>query len=142
MAPTIRLSDAVWCTSGKKPRMSRALHDALACLAASAALAGCIIIPVPPYGEGKLAPTSIDSIKPAVTTREDVLLTLGPPSHRLADDRIFTYEWQQTVAWILTYGGTGGVVDGKSWHVFAVEFDQDGVVLRARDISTEYTDKK
>jgi len=119
--------------------MNRVLHLALACLGASAALAGCIIIPVPPYGEGKLASSSIDSIKPAVTTREDVLLTLGPPSHRLAADRIFTYEWEQTVAWVGTYGAVG---DARSWHAFAVEFDQDGVVLRARDMKTKFTGKE
>jgi outer membrane protein assembly factor BamE (lipoprotein component of BamABCDE complex) len=105
-------------------------------------LAGCIIIPVPPYGEGKLAPASIDSIKPGVTTREDVLLDLGPPSHRLAADRIFAYEWQQTVAHLVV-GFPGGAAGSgvKSWQVFAVEFDRNGVVLRAQDMSSEYTGK-
>lgn len=117
--------------------MNRVLRGALTYLAASAALAGCA--PIPPYGQGKLATASMDGIRPAITTREDVLLSLGPPSHRLADDHIFTYEWLEAVAMPL-FPSTYLFL----WepHVFAMEFDQQGVVLRAQDMRTEYTGKK
>ena len=112
----------------------------------AAVLGGCIIIPVPPYGPGRIQRQVIDQIKPGETTREDVLLTLGPPTQRLSDDRIFVYDWKQVVAWIGTGGIAGGSLAGggsgdvESRHFFAIEFGSDGRVVRREDLSASLTE--
>lgn len=95
-------------------------------------LAGCIVVPSPHYGPGRIEHSYLQQIKPGVTSREDVLLELGPPSRRLSADRFFVFDYEEVVAWAGTFGAA---TDVTSHHLLAIEFAPDGRVVRFEDLA-------
>jgi hypothetical protein len=61
--------------------------------------AGCIPLPAPntPFGGARvITPEKTSFISDGVTTRKQVLLTLGEPDYWWDDQRVFAYEWSTT----------------------------------------------
>jgi hypothetical protein len=101
---------------------------------------GCIIVPIP-HGEfacdprpGLFARTDADFIRPAQTTRQQVLLTLGEPDFIWADERTFAYVWATSDLDILFAAGgpgggaIGGIIPMRKKHRLLIRFDEAGVV--------------
>ena len=75
-----------------------------------------------------ISQSSIDDIKPGVTTREDVLINFGNPSVRLDNDRTLEYQWRETT-WVYFWWWTnlrGGTLYRE--HNLYVQFDDNGRV--------------
>ncbi len=95
---------------------------------------GCII----PTGGGPPRPSGpekIAFIHPGVTTRSEVLATLGPPEAVTNDGRIIGYDWEGR-----QWGGAFLGLDARDWGApiwaILVEFDQSDVVVKAEAIKT------
>ena len=90
-------------------------------LASAVTLSGCpFFLPTP--GATARAPSHevVLRIEPSVTTRTDILMTLGEPDDRVEDDRYFVYNWSETRAVI-------GVIIPAGYQAFPI-----GVGLGAR----------
>jgi len=91
---------------------------------------GCIIVPTPAMGHGMISQSSIDDIKPGVTTREDILINFGDPTTRLLNDTVFQYAWEEFhgfYGWGFPgIGGGAGPIGG--WYTLVVYFDDNGRV--------------
>lgn len=104
-------------------------------------LGGCLVVPTAEHGllsgRGAIDDADVTPLASAPTRRETVLLRFGEPSLRLAGDRLFVYPWSVARGyWLLAaaapYGGgtiLGGAIPAR--HLFIVEFDEHGRVLRA-----------
>jgi hypothetical protein len=110
------------------------IATAIAQMLTAVMLAACIPIPVPPYGEGKVDSSTQGRITPGESSREDVLLMLGPPTHRFVHDRFFTYEWAQVVAWVAVPGGGGEAYANRA---LMIEFGPDDRVTRYREVDSD-----
>jgi hypothetical protein len=111
-------------------------------LGLTAAMAGCIILPIPTldHGEGLSEGHVHERLASGQFTREDVLLTFGPPLRHMEEDRYFVYRWDRThwaAVWLFFIpiplaGGFGGGDYGGVYapHYLAMEFDPNGKLLR------------
>ena len=115
----------------------------LAFLSVAITTGGCpFIIPTP--GLEARAPTAevMQTIKPHVTTRTDMLMMLGDPNFRLEDDRYFVYDWtdHKAVAGVgigyLAY--TVALIDLRA---LAIEFAPDGRVARVKEFKKSASGK-
>ena len=88
---------------------------------------GCLM-PTPPHGGfGVITSDSIDFLRPATTTRADVLLRLGNPNYGAAEE-LFVYRWSRVHGyWSI---GFGTAADIQKEHFLAIEFAQDNSVKR------------
>jgi len=77
-------------------------------------------------------------IEPGVTTRIDVLMTLGEPDRRVEEDRYFVYEWSETHAVVGVIVGGGyqagvlGTAELGDRNALALEFGPDARVTRVK----------
>ena len=91
-------------------------------------VSGCVYIPgdfEKPFGKVVTEP-----IKPGVTTRTDILATIGDPLVTYREDRIFIYRGHQNLGYLICAtpcGGSGGAVLDRPYY-FVIEFDQAGTV--------------
>lgn len=116
-------------------RPMRGIHAALCLLILSgAALAlsgGCLYIP---YNDrtrtGGITDEHISSLVPAVTSRTEVLLSIGPPSVRHDDDRLFVYKWLGVQGSIVGLVGSG-INPLYTREVLCIFFDEDRRFKRA-----------
>ncbi|MFO7684794.1 MAG: hypothetical protein R6V60_01770 [Desulfobacterales bacterium] len=112
----------------------------LAACWAAAALAGCIIVPIPTK-EGKVlsgkpvAEEQLAFLPPESSTKRDVLERLGSPTVIWEDARVFVYSWeirQAIVAWAV--GGYGRAAAGLSevpkHYLVLIQFDETDHVRR------------
>ena len=98
---------------------------------------GCVVVPVPQdHVNGRAVTADPLTLKPNVTTEEEVLLRLGDPDS-IWNDRVFVYTWDH-VHWAIFWavgtegGGTGGMSDVTPAHqMLIVQFDETGHVKRA-----------
>lgn len=84
-------------------------------------LTGCI--PIPEHcarGEcsGGVSEDQLTQFVPGVTSREDVLMTLGVPTSRKCDDQVFMYVWSRIAASLLYmvplgYGQASGIISSN-----------------------------
>jgi hypothetical protein len=108
-------------------------------------LSGCIILPIPVARTSGAIPTyrsNIGDQAPATlvqgsTTRRQVLLELGEPDGRGADDRWFTYEsvsrrgglhWAYVVGAETGRGAIGSIDDWDTARRLTIRFDDRGVI--------------
>lgn len=99
-------------------------------------LVGCLIIPVDYHATGSrhnVTPESTNALRVSLTTREDVLLTLGEPNFVSEDGRRFGYFWTKVKAlWAMaSYGpGVGGEITQS--YLIETSFDQSNRVSDVR----------
>ena len=111
-------------------RMLRAAAIAPACLAA---LTGCLVVPLPDdrglvSGKGAVRPSTLEEFRAGETTRADVLLRLGEPTERRANDRVLVYGWEVArVIGIVFFGPGLADAVGKQKYA-AIRFDDRGIV--------------
>jgi hypothetical protein len=94
------------------------------------ALGGCVPVPVPHGLEGSRAPIVEERarfLQAGVTTREEVLLTLGEPEDVLDGERMFVYRWEGALSLVLVPGPPGGPV-AMFRHDLRIGFDDQGRV--------------
>lgn len=109
-------------------------------LAMAGLLGGCypfIVMPIPTFdqGEGLSEGQVHEQLASGQFTREDVLLTFGPPLWHMEADRYFVYRWDRT-HWsegiffiIFPIPGTF-VVHALAPQYLAIEFNPNGELLR------------
>jgi outer membrane protein assembly factor BamE (lipoprotein component of BamABCDE complex) len=89
-------------------------------------ISGCLYIPYHAHIHRVPDEKTLASIKEDVTSKEDILMTLGEPDRVRNDERIFLYWWQEEHGFVGWYGGKGGPVrDTYSLHI---EFDENNIV--------------
>lgn len=122
--------------------IGRVFGNSVLVLALAAAMGGCIVLPVPTLdrGEGLSESQVHERLASGQFTREDVLLTIGPPVRHMEEDRYFVYQWDRTHwSWVwlffipipLAGGGAGGYgVAVYAPHYLAMEFNPNGKLLR------------
>jgi outer membrane protein assembly factor BamE (lipoprotein component of BamABCDE complex) len=109
-------------------RLARMFAPALCALA----IAGCIVVPIPPMGVGMIDRVTIDSIKPGMA-RFDVLLLVGDPHERVYNDRYFIYRWDEAHAAVLIGGYTVGyAIPIEDRNALAIEFTSDHKVAKVQ----------
>jgi len=102
------------------------------------AVSGCpFILPTPGVQKGAPSQDLVLRIEPGVTTRTDVLMTLGEPDRRLEEDRYFVYEWSRThaIVGVVVAGGYQADVLGAALgdrKALALEFGPDARVTRVK----------
>ena len=109
----------------------------LAFVLAAIATGGCpFIIPTPGLEPSAPAAKVMQTIKPHVTTRTDMLMTLGDPNFRLEDDRYFVYDWtdHKAIAGV-GIGYLAYAVDVADLRALAIEFTPDGRVARLKEFA-------
>ena len=121
-------------------RRTAGARQTLAALAAPFVLLanGCLLVPLLPHTppgsdhRGATSAADVDSLVVGACTREDVLLCLGEPDLRTAEDRTFGYVWDE--AWLLWAvfgaGGSGGIGELASHIALMVAFDESGRLVR------------
>ena len=122
-----------------KIRPSPTARRLLACLALAAVgvwLAGCLIIPTNYLAAGSrhnVSPKTAGRFQPGVTTKADVLLTLGEPDSVPDDGRRLDYEWSRVKA-IWFVGGYGAAIGGEIQYsnVLQVSFDASNRLTQVR----------
>lgn len=100
---------------------------------------GCVIMPIPTpeYSTGhtreNIDEKGFAQIQSQLTTKEEVLLTLGEPDIISRDEKIFVY-WQETYQGMVvmaSFGGGGGELPILSHvYLFLIEFDERDIVKR------------
>jgi hypothetical protein len=116
---------------------SRIAAPLLAATFCSIVLAGCIIIPVDYHATGSrhnVTSESTNALCIGVTTREDVLLTLGEPDFVSEDSRRFGYLWTKVKAiWaVASYGGSGAGGEITQSYLIETSFDPCNRVSNVR----------
>jgi len=94
------------------------------------ALASCVCIPYRASGHREMGETTLDFLKEGVTTREEVLLTLGHPDRVRDGNRLFLYWWDEIrgmVAYSIPYIA-GSMYEAGPRHGLRIEFDDNGKV--------------
>ena len=89
--------------------------------------AGCLIIPVDYFATGSrhnITSESTNTLSVGVTTREEVLLTLGEPDFVSVDGRRFGYLWSKVKA-IWFVGGYGAAAAGEVVRSYLIEISFD-----------------
>lgn len=113
-------------------------NNRLAILALVTVLVDGCVIPIPPGARGTRCnlPEGIpDSIKPGLSTREDVLMCLGEPDAVAVDESWVSYSEQYYLGGVvLIFGGGGGVgaidAGGQKSSRLVVPFDSRGIVTQ------------
>ncbi len=114
-------------------------------IAALSAIQGCVVIPTPKVGNYPDSRENVDEHTPGrfrvgVTTREEVLLTLGEADYISPDEEVISYGWNKlaAVVFLMPVGwtGGGGPVPGRS-RFLVFSFDKAGVLrsCQLRDVS-------
>jgi hypothetical protein len=115
-------------------RTRRAMIGALFLLFVISA-SGCpFLIPTPGIQAGAPSPEVVHKIEPNVTTRTDILMTLGEPDRRAEEDRYFVYYWRETralIGMVLPPGVPIGAGLGAR-DALALEFGPVGRVTRLK----------
>ena len=100
-------------------------------------ITGCIVAPIPhpkgatamsraPVGNEKTA-----SFRPAVTTREDVVLALGEPDFSWDGDRVLCYGWSTSmVNWVFVTCFASANYEQPENYFLLIEFDGAGRLKR------------
>ena len=114
----------------------------------SIATTGCIpgligFVPTPGALEegsprANIASDVIEAFKPNVTSRSDVLVRLGDPTERIADDRFLIYEWRTVDAIFalnLGYAGAYGAPVAGTAHFLCFEFGPDNRLVQLRELT-------
>jgi hypothetical protein len=102
-------------------------------LLALVTLVGGCVLPLAPESLNEVPERSITAIRPDVSTRADVLLLLGNPTRREAQDAYFLYEWERL------HGGAAlgfplpfALTYSESCHQLVIRFAPNGLVSRVR----------
>lgn len=105
-------------------------------------VSGCpFVLPTPGVQSHAPSPEAVLRIEPGVTTRIDVLMTLGEPDRRVEEDRYFVYEWSETHAVVGVIVGGGyqagvlGTAELGDRNALALEFGPDARVTRVKTFS-------
>ncbi|MFM1767991.1 MAG: hypothetical protein RJA22_520 [Verrucomicrobiota bacterium] len=98
-------------------------------------LAGCLVIPVDYHTRGSrrnVTAATTNLWRVGVTTREEVLLTLGEPDFVSEDGRRFGHAWSKVKAIVM-----GGYSGSEVWRYYRVEttFDASNRVAGVRFVS-------
>lgn len=98
---------------------------------------GCIPVPTPPHGIGVVIDEkAFKALLPGEATRADLLLTLGTPQYRLAEDHFLLYEWDVAYGYVIVGGYTQAYpIPVTAPHYVCFEFADDGLLIR-RDTFT------
>ena len=108
----------------------------VAALLCGAVLAGCLIIPVDYHATGSrhnVSMASTNVLQIGVTTREDILLTLGEPDFVSEDGRRFGYLWTKVkVIWAVASYGSGAAGEVTRSYLIETSFDQSNRVSDVR----------
>jgi len=100
---------------------------------------GCpFIVPTPGAQINAPAEDVVQMIKPQVTTRTDVLMMLGDPNFRVAEDRYFVYDWTDihavvgvaVIPYAMPLMGPLG-----HQHALGIEFAPDSRVARVKEFA-------
>ena len=112
--------------AGKRLSISRSV------LIGALLLSGCLPIPAVPHGLGVVPDKeAFESLLPGEATRADILLLLGPPNHRLDDDRFLMYEWMVSYGYIIVGGYTQAYpIPVTAPHYMCLEFGPDSRLVR------------
>jgi hypothetical protein len=108
-----------------RPRIAAPLLVAVLC---GIVLAGCLIIPVDYHATGSRRNVRVESTNAlllGLTTREEILLTLGEPDFASEDGRRFGYLWTKVKAiWaVASYGGSGAAGEITKSYLLETSFD-------------------
>jgi outer membrane protein assembly factor BamE (lipoprotein component of BamABCDE complex) len=110
---------------------------------------GCLVVPIPTprHGESVITPETLAGFEEGRTTRMDVLLTLGDPLERYAEDRFFVYAWNETHGYLLwgvggQGGGAGGAAPMEDTHRLILDFAPDGVLTRKASLDSSLWKKR
>jgi len=118
------------------------------CVAASLAIGGCLVAPVPMTtrvagvsGGPDHKRFDLKFVEPGKTTRTEVVQNLAWADTGINDPHLFLGRWFSSGGgWIWAVGGNGGGEGGthRNWaaHNYLVEFDDAGIVKTAREIPT------
>jgi hypothetical protein len=111
-------------------------------VAGAALLSGCVIVPVNHYVEGSrtnLSRAGPASLQIGISTREEILLSLGEPDFVTEGDKRLGYTWEKATAFVglLLPGGVGDT-SGEITTKFLWEgsFDGEGRLASARLCAT------
>ena len=119
-------------------------HTGLLIILMLLATSSCIYIPTPEFGHmsgrAMITESDIELLKSGKgeITRENVLLQYGDPNKRINFDEYFCYGWERIQGVWFTgdpsgYGGGSAGAVGKA-HWLCIQFDQDGMLIRAEHI--------
>ena len=93
-------------------------------------LAGCLVVPVNYYQTGSRHKVSAKSLKPGVTTKEELLLMLGEPDFYSEDGQRFGYAWTNVKAiWGTSFHASG---EYERSYVLAASFDASNRLSQVR----------
>jgi hypothetical protein len=115
------------CAPRRRPVLARRLA-ALALVLGGLGLAGCLVIPVDYHAAGSrhnVNAKTCEGLRPGVTTREEILLTLGEPNFVSEDGQRLGYAWTKVKAlWFV--GGYGAGAAGEVERSYVLETCFDG----------------
>ena len=103
---------------------------------------GCLYVPVSESkvlsGEQVTEPQR-QAIRPRVTTRGDVLASLGPPDIEWENERVFAYRWEMRQGLLLYavaggYQGDAGIAEVPKGYLLLVQFDESDRVRRVEQL--------
>lgn len=111
----------------------------LAVLIVTAAMGGCIAVPIPTpeSGEGFSDSQVQEQLTRKQFTRVDALLTFAEPTWRRGKDRFFLYQWNRSHWSYVVFGLFGGVFGEAVYHphYLAMEFNTNGELQRHKYFS-------
>jgi outer membrane protein assembly factor BamE (lipoprotein component of BamABCDE complex) len=91
-------------------------------------LAGCLIIPTDYHAAGSrrnLDPKTPATLRPGVTTKEEIFLSLGEPDFVSEDGRRLGYAWTKVKAIYAIAGPYGGGASGEVQRSYVLEASFD-----------------
>jgi len=103
---------------------------------------GCLMVPIPTPehqkddlpGRTNVSKESIESLKPGITTRLEVLQRLGSPDGVFDNDRTFVYLWSKSAGYFLwavfsQVQAAGGLETVGAGHALIIRFDDAGALV-------------
>ncbi|HZK81442.1 MAG TPA: hypothetical protein VFC46_10255 [Humisphaera sp.] len=111
-----------------------------ACIAGFIAVGGCVIAPNSPLGSMQPRVISQEQsrfLQDGVTTREQVLVTLGEPDYWWDGERVFAYQWSTSDVAAIYFpfsitptGASGPLGVFSKGNYLLIEFDNSGRMQR------------
>jgi outer membrane protein assembly factor BamE (lipoprotein component of BamABCDE complex) len=80
-----------------------------------------------------VSPKTSDVLRPGISTKEEVLLTLGEPDFVSEDGQRFGFAWTKVKAlWFVGGYGSGATGEAERSYLLEVSFDKSNRVTQAR----------
>jgi hypothetical protein len=118
------------------------LRSAITVVATAALSAGCLYLPETEKkvlrGE-QVTQQQRQAIRPGVTTRGEVLGSLGPPDIEWENERVFAYRWEMRQGLLLYaigggYDAEAGIIEVPQGYLLLVQFDEFDRVRRVEQL--------